>query len=65
MRRSHHFVATCFAIIALGTSAVAAGAEVRASAGSGDVVEITDLQPFTHAAINSLSARRFVRRIFG
>jgi hypothetical protein len=50
MRRSHHFVATCFAIIALGTSAVAAGAEVRASARNGDVVEITDLQPFTHVA---------------
>jgi hypothetical protein len=50
MRRSHHFVATCFAIIAVGTSAVAAGAEVRASAGNGDVVESTNLHPFTHVA---------------
>jgi hypothetical protein len=41
MRRSHHFVATCFAIIAVGTSAVTA---------SGDVVESTNLHPFTHVA---------------
>jgi hypothetical protein len=49
MRRSHHFVATCFAIIAVGTSAVAS-AEVRTSAGNGDVVESTNLHPFTHVA---------------
>jgi hypothetical protein len=50
MRRSHHFVATCFAIIAVGTSAAAASAEVRALAGNGDVVESTNLHPFTHVA---------------
>ena len=43
-----HFVATCFAIITLGTPAITAGA--LASTRNGDVVEITDLQPFTHVA---------------
>jgi len=42
-----HFIAACIAIIALGTTAAA---EARASAGNGDVVEITDLHPFTHVA---------------
>ena len=50
MLRSNNLTATCFAIIALGASSVAATAEVRASAGNEDVVEITDLQPFTHMA---------------
>jgi hypothetical protein len=50
MLRSHHFIATCFAIIALGTSAVGASARMRSATGNGDVVEITDLQPFTHVA---------------
>jgi len=48
MLRSHHFIATCFAIIALGTSAVGARAATRTATGDGNVVEITDLQPFTH-----------------
>jgi hypothetical protein len=43
-----HFVATCFAIITLGTTAITAG--TLASTRNGDVVEITDLQPFTHVA---------------
>jgi hypothetical protein len=50
MRRSHQFIATCFAVIALGTTITAAGAEMQSSSGNGDVVEITDLQPFTHVA---------------
>ena len=50
MLRSHHFIATCFAIIALGTSAVGASAGMRSATGNGNVVEITDLQPFTHVA---------------
>ena len=49
MLRSHHFIATCFAIIALGT-AVGASAGMRPASGNGNVVEITDLQPFTHVA---------------
>jgi hypothetical protein len=43
-----HSVATCFAIITLGTTAITAGTLV--STRNGDVVEITDLQPFTHVA---------------
>src|SRR6516162_5563399 len=43
-----HFVATCFAIITLGTTAITAGTLV--STRNGDVMEITDLQPFTHVA---------------
>jgi hypothetical protein len=50
MLRSHHFIATCFAIIALGTSAVGASAGMHSAPANGDVVEITDLQPFTHVA---------------
>jgi hypothetical protein len=50
MFRSHHFIATCFAIIALGTSAVGASAGMRSATGNGDAVEITDLRPFTHVA---------------
>jgi len=50
MLRSHHFIATCFAIIALGTSAVGASAGMRSATGNGSVVEITDPQPFTHVA---------------
>jgi hypothetical protein len=41
-------VATCFAIITLGTTAITAG--TLASTRDGNVVEITDLQPFTHVA---------------
>ena len=43
-----HSVTTCFAIITLGTTAITAG--TLASTRNGDVVEITDLRPFTHAA---------------
>ena len=43
-----HFVATCFAIITLGTTAITAG--TLDSTRNGDVVEITDLRPFTHVA---------------
>ena len=39
-------VTTCFAIITLGTTAITAG--TLASTRNGNVVEITDLQPFTH-----------------
>jgi hypothetical protein len=41
-------VATCFAIITLGTTAITAG--TLDSTRNGDVVEITDLRPFTHVA---------------
>jgi hypothetical protein len=41
-------VATCFAIITLGTTAITA--RTLASTRNGDVVEITDLEPFTHVA---------------
>jgi hypothetical protein len=50
MLRSHHFIATLFAIIALGPSAIGAGAGIRSATANGDAVEITDLQPFTHLA---------------
>ena len=60
MFRSHQFIATCFALIVLGSTAAAApeprhaqnAFEVTAAtpAKSGDAVEITDLQPFTHVA---------------
>ena len=43
-----HSVATCFVIITLATTAITAG--TLASTRNGDVVEITDLQPFTHVA---------------
>jgi len=39
-----------FGIIASGTSAVGASAGMRSATGNGDVLEITDLQPFTHVA---------------
>ena len=46
MRRTHHLIATCFAVIAVAGSAAAASANTPAS--TGDVVESMDLQPFTH-----------------
>jgi len=62
MLRSHHFIATCFAIIALGTSAVGASAGMRSATGNGNVVEITDLQPFMHVAyIPTGSAQSSIR----
>ena len=56
MRRSHRFISTCFAIIAVGAPAVSASAKMRASVVTGDVVEITDLQPFTHVAYIPMGA---------
>lgn len=58
-----HFIATCFAIIALRTTA--ATAETRTSAGTGDVVEITELQPFTHIAYIPLGSSLSSLRIEG
>lgn len=49
MFRSDHFIATC-CLIGLGASALAASAVPRSAPGNGDVVEITNLQPFTHLA---------------
>ena len=46
MFRTHQFIATCFAIVGLSTAAFAASARAR----RGEVVEVTDLQPFTHVA---------------
>ena len=43
-----HSVTICFAIITLGTTAITAG--TLDSTRNGDVAEITDLRPFTHAA---------------
>jgi hypothetical protein len=45
MSRTHQFIATCFAV-GLSTAAFAASARAR----RGEVVEVTDLQPFTHVA---------------
>lgn len=57
MSRSHQFIATGFAILALGSTAAAAepatrheGTLTAPPTRNGDVVEITDLQPFTHIA---------------
>ena len=50
-----HFIATCFAIITLGTAVAAA--EPRASAGNGDLAEVTDLHPFTHTAYIPMGSR--------
>ena len=46
MFRTHQFIATCFAIVGLSTAAVAASARAK----RGEVVEVTDLHPFTHVA---------------
>lgn len=50
MFRSHQFIATCFAIFAMGSTMVASAVAAPVPATKGDVVEITDLQPFTHVA---------------
>jgi hypothetical protein len=51
MFRAHHFIASCSFIIGLGTAtATAAAAEMRSTPSNRDVVEITELQPFTHLA---------------
>jgi hypothetical protein len=50
MRGPYPSVATCFGMVAVGATAVAATMERRGSARSGDVVETTDLQPFTHVS---------------
>jgi hypothetical protein len=46
MSRTHQFTAMCFAIVGMSTAAVAASLQ----AGRGEVVTVTDLQPFTHVA---------------
>jgi hypothetical protein len=46
MSRTHQFIATCFAVVGLSTAAFAASARAR----RGEVVEVTDLQQFTHVA---------------
>jgi hypothetical protein len=46
MFRTHQFIATCFAIVGLSSAAVAASPRAK----PGEVVEVTDLQPFTHVA---------------
>jgi hypothetical protein len=46
MFHPHPFFTTCFAIVGLSTAAFAASARAR----RGEVVEVTDLQPFTHVA---------------
>ena len=46
MFRTRQFIASCFAIVGLSTAAVAASAR----AGRGEIVEVTDLHPFTHVA---------------
>jgi hypothetical protein len=58
-----HFVATCFAFITLGTTAITAGS--LASTRNGDVVEITDLQPFTHVAEIPVASQTSSIRIAG
>ena len=50
MFRSHRFIASCFVTIAWVTTAAAANATPRSTSSNGDVVEIADLQPFTHVA---------------
>jgi len=61
MFRIHQFIAACSAIIALGTTASTAAPETRynedvssvtvsAPTAGGEIVQITDLQPFTHVA---------------
>ena len=57
------FVATCFAIITLGITA--ATAETLPSAANGDVVEITDLQRFTHVADIPVGSQTSSIRIAG
>jgi hypothetical protein len=46
MFRTHQFTAACFAIVGLSTAAVAASLRAQ----RGEVVEVTDLHPFTHVA---------------
>jgi hypothetical protein len=61
MFRTHQFIAACSTLIALGTTATAAAPETRpndnvssvtvsAPAAGGEIVQISDLQPFTHVA---------------
>ena len=56
-------VATCFAIITLGTTAITAG--TLDSTRNGDVVEITDLRQFTHVAEISVGSQTSSIRIEG
>jgi hypothetical protein len=74
--RSHQPIATCFAITALGVSALAVGPDTRyehhaftvrspLSTRRGAVVEITNLQPFTHIAYIPVGSNRSSIKIEG